>query len=437
MEQADIVIIGAGITGLSCAYHLQHVFGKTCLILEAEHEAGGVARSVHADGFTFDYTGHVLHLKNSYVVELVKKLLRHNLRLCYRNARIYSHGIYTRYPFQANTFGLPHNVIKDCVLGFMEAGKLRQNKIVAPVNQSFYDWAIITFGQGITRHFMAPYNKKLWARPVTGISSDWCGPFVPVPKLEEVVCGALTNQKKRFGYNATFYYPVRGGIQVLSQELARNLNNLRLGAKVVKINSGKRELTLADGNRLKYGRLVTTMPLVNILEIIEDAPPKIKRMSSLLKWTSVLCLNIGVARPRIAPYSWVYFPENEFVFYRVGFSSNFSQHIAPKNCTSMYIEVSYRPGKRPDMKIMMNKTLGNLRKCGLVRRDDKIIVKNFLDIPCAYVVPDAEREPARNAIFKYLSSKNIIPAGRYGAWKYSYMEENILDGKDIAEKLCK
>ena len=56
---------------------------------------------------------------------MVDELLPGQMTPIARKARIFSHGVLTRYPFQANLHGLPPEVIKECLLGIVEA-KVRE-----------------------------------------------------------------------------------------------------------------------------------------------------------------------------------------------------------------------------------------------------------------------------------------------------------------------
>jgi len=80
--------------------------------------------------------------------------------------------------------------------------------------------------------------------------------------------------------------------------------------------------------------------------IAAPLPPRIREAGRRLRRVSVYNLNLGVARPRLSDKHWLYFPERRFVFYRVGFPHNFSPRLAPRGTSSMYIEVSRRPGER-------------------------------------------------------------------------------------------
>src|SRR5580692_8467339 len=220
-----VVIIGGGLAGLSAGHHLAEY---DPIVFEKERAVGGLCRSFTQDGFTFDCTGHLIHLKNQYTKDLVARILPDAFNSHERLAAIYSKSTVTPYPFQANTYGLPPEVVKDCVVGFVESMHAEQNG--GPKN--FHDWVLETFGSGIARHFMLPYNEKFWKQDLRGITSDWVSWSIPKPTLEEVVNGALGLTNKGMGYNPRFIYPRNGGIDCLPQALAAPIKNVHTGALV-------------------------------------------------------------------------------------------------------------------------------------------------------------------------------------------------------------
>ncbi|HYO23634.1 MAG TPA: FAD-dependent oxidoreductase [Lacipirellulaceae bacterium] len=116
-KSAPVVIIGGGPTGLSAAYHL----GSDALLLEAQSTVGGWCRSIERDGFTFDYAGHIMFSNDPYVHEMYEMLLGDNVHWQDREAWIYSKEVYTSYPFQGSLYGLPADVIKECIMGAIES----------------------------------------------------------------------------------------------------------------------------------------------------------------------------------------------------------------------------------------------------------------------------------------------------------------------------
>ncbi len=395
------------------------------------------------DGFTFDHTGHLLHLHNEYTRKLIRRLLPGNLRECARNAWIFSNGVYTRYPFQANLYGLPSKIVDECYLGLWEARrKYGDDPLRTNHRLTFAEWSERLFGKGISEHFMFPYNRKLWTVPPDTLTPDWCGQFVPQPRLQDVLVGAVTDRSTAFGYNVSFLYPHRGGIQVLSEAFAQKIGNVRLGCSLEKLLWQEKKAVLSSGEMLPYAHLVSTIPLPELLKRLSPFPRELGEAAGQLRWTSVLCVNLGVNRRNISDKSWIYFPEDKFPFYRVGFPMNFSPQTVPDGCSSMYVEISSPPEKMPASPNSRNALLRRIREgliaCNVLKRSDTFPVVSYLPIPYAYVIYDQRRRSALETIQPWLRARaNTHSIGRYGAWKYSFMEEAILDGKELAETLQK
>ena len=436
MKEKKVLILGAGLAGLSCAYHLQSKKNLKVDVIEKSDHVGGTARSIEVGGFTFDFTGHLLHLHHPYTKNLIQKLLKGNLVSCVRKAAIYSHGVLTPYPFQVNTYGLPSQVKKECVEGFKEAVQKYGDDSLRSTSLSFDKWSLRTFGKGVHKHFMKPYNEKLWQVSLDKMTAEWCGMFVPQPKLEDVIAGSQKNLEKSFGYNVTFLYPKKGGIQVLPQALAKE-SSVQTNTSFEEVDWKKKNVLLSNGKRMDYDALISSVPLVELLRRLKDLPKDVKEAMSALKWTSILCINMGVSRPNISDKSWIYFPEKKFSFYRVGFPMNFTPHAVPKGCSSMYIEVANPPEETLDYNNpnFLNRIRKDLEKCEILSVSDKIIITNFIPIRYAYVLYTPNRSKILSTIFSFLKENNISSIGRYGGWKYSFMEEAILDGKKTAESI--
>lgn len=427
----DTIIIGGGITGLSVAYHLKN---KKYVLLEKENVVGGLCRSViDKKGFVYDYTGHLLHVKSNYVKKLVKKLLKKNLALKNRNSWIYSNKVFTRYPFQANLFGLPEKIIYECIDGLVESKLINRQPPTADYQLSFYNWCLKTFGKGISKYFMIPYNQKLWKTDITKLTCDWLGNYVPQPTLQEVINGAFTDDNKKIGYNATFFYPRTGGIQALIDSLKKNTPGIKTDVKITSIDVSKK-IVKTNNRNIQYKNLVNTIPLPEFIKLIENVPENVNNEAKKLKWTSVLNINLGIKRTNISDKHWIYFPEKKFNFYRAGFYHNFSESLCPEGTSSMYVEISYGKQKISNEK-MLKKTIGELKYAGILNSSDKIISECILDIPYAYVIYDNNRNTALKTIRKYLRKNFIFTGGRYGGWKYSTMEDAILEGKEITKCL--
>ena len=433
--KTDVLILGGGLAGLSTAHHLGALGVRSRLVVEARETFGGTAGSVKKDGFTFDYTGHLLHLHDPYGKKFILDLLKDNVATHERRAWIHSQGVDTRYPFQANVRGLPPATVLDCVSGFLET--VHRPRVLAP-NPDFLSWCRATFGDGITRRFMKPYNEKLWQTPLSKMTTEWQGRFVPKPAAAEVLYGSLVDQNKLFGYNAEFRYPIRGGIQSLPDALAARLEPgvARAGARVESVDLREKVAHVTGLGEIRYERLVNTLPLVDFLDLAAPLPAEVKAARRKLRYNTVWNLNLGVARADVSDKHWVYYPEQKFPFYRAGFPTNFSKQLAPKGHTSIYIEVARPGGTKVDVPKLEVSILKGLREAGVLRKTDEISAKAWMPIKVGYVVYDFARTPAVNVIFRHLGGAGVESIGRYGGWKYSFMEETILDGKRCAERLA-
>lgn len=415
------IIIGAGFAGISAAYGLK----KDFLILEKEERPGGLCRTDIINGFAFDYTGHFLHLRKPETTAFVMKNSGVKLKKIARKAYIFSHGVYTDYPYQVNNYGLPGEIVAENLAGF-----LRAKTKGAPSKENFEKWIYTTLGQGIAKNFMVPYNEKLWKYPLEKLTLEWMGRFVPSPSIDEVMQGIMPKGESGVGYNACFYYPEKGGIESVIKGLFKKLaQSVKLKAQVKKIDLKGRTVYF-EGGKENYESLISTMPLPAMVKLTGDK--KLIKLALKLKATSVYCLNIGFKSDKKFNRHWVYVPESKYPFYRMGFPSEVVPGNAPAGCSSVFTEVSFR-GKLP--KGIDAKIIKGLIDIGIIKDKKDIIVKHPMILKDAYVIYDKERERVLPVLTRELEKHGIILAGRWGKWEYSSMEDAILEGFEAAEKI--
>ena len=428
MAKKKIVILGAGLAGLSTAWHLKQA-GINATVLEKENAVGGLCRSKEVDGFIFDYDGHLLHFQNSYTLGLVKKLLKGNLVRHERSAWINSFGIFSNYPFQANLHALPKPVANECLWGFIHATNSR-----ASSNQrNFLKWIHTTFGQGIAKHFMIPYNKKFWTVPLDQMVCPWTDKFIPQFDLAEVVNGFFQKGKNQFGYNAFFWYPKKKGINQLPLAFEKQIGEVSKNCCVSEIDFKKKQITVTGKGKQGYDILILTIPLPELMKIVKPLPNKVMGAFKKLRWNSVFNLNLGVEGECHDGKHWVYFPHQETVIFRAGFFHNFSNDITPAGKSSLYAEVAYSKNKPLNRQAIVNKILVGLHKVGVLNKKNRVLVQDINDIKYGYPIYDQYYSQATKEIRQFLSSHNVITCGRYGSWQYMSMEDAMLDGKRVAE----
>jgi len=411
-----VVIFGAGLTGLATAHFLQKK-GINPVLLEKESEPGGLCRTQKFRGFFFDYTGHLLHFKNIKWKNFIEKHLKVPLVKHTRYAYIFLFERFIPYPFQYHLAHIPREVKEKAILDFLKA-KATSSKI-------FSLWAQSSFGKTMYAIFFKPYNEKLWKIKLNKLTTLWMGRFVPKPDRKKVLEGARDkNFSQNAGYNVEFYYPQKGGISQIIKPIVSG-KNIILNSEVKKIDL-KKKIVYTKKSKIFYDFAVSTIPLPVFLKISQNE--KLKQFSKKLKWVSVKNTNL-IVRKDFSNYGhWIYFPDKRINFYRLGFLSNFAN--VKKGFSSIYIEESYRKKKPKDSVIRQAQRFLNIKK-------EKIFLKKVLDLPFAYVIYDFEREKILKEIFPYLLKNSVIPAGRFGEWKYSTMEDCFEDGLKTAKFILK
>lgn len=406
-------MLGAGLCGLSCAYHLGEA--SRYRLLEREGQVGGMARTRRRPGgFLCDGTGHWLHLAHDETRQLVAGLLPLEPRS--RRSRVYSHGVFTRYPFQANLYGLPPEVIDECLQGFAARE--------GPPPANYREWLERTFGAGICRHFMVPYNCKLYGVPLESLAAGFGARYIPQPVLETVLQGATGAGDEALGYNARFLYPVSGGIGALSEALhAACARPAELGRQARSLDLVDRVAVLDDGEEVGFERLVSTIPLPSLVALCAGVPAFVADAARRLRASAIVYYDVGV-KGEAEDFHWVYFPEPSLPFYRVGSYSAVEPSLAPPGHRSYYVEL----GSPADDSAVLD----GLRAVGLLRPQDEVVFMVSETISPAYVLYDHEYEQARKTVLDWLDSCGVRSVGRYGSWNYSSMEDALLEGKRAA-----
>jgi len=493
--QPPVVVVGAGPTGLSAAYHL----GSDSVLLEQNGEVGGLCRSLTMNGFTFDYAGHIMFSNDPYVHEMYGKLLGDNVHWQDREAWIYSKNVYTRYPFQGALYGLPADVIKECILGAIESrygaskpqhhalknnvstndngghhanghadgaksngngvcpstisdccadgilestarlvngnGHAAMNR--AAKSESFEDFIYRVWGAGIAKHFAIPYNKKLWAVPLSEMETSWLGGRVPMPDLGEMIEGALSPVPKPMGPNARFGYPLRGGFQALMDGFLPFIQDqLRFNARVEFVSAPGHFIRLIDGTEIPYRQMISTMPLPVLIRAMGDhAPDNVREAVAKLRYVSVRCVHLGIGRENLTDKHWIYYPEDT-VFHRIFVQGNASPYCNPPGGFGLTCEITYSPQKPLpcDGDALIERTIADCRKVGFFRDDDPIWAATQVDLPFAYVVYDHDRAKNVKLIRDWLATQDIILAGRYSEWEYYNSDHAFIAGKRAADK---
>jgi protoporphyrinogen oxidase len=279
--------------------------------------------------------------------------------------------------------------------------------------------------------FMVPYNSKVWGVHPRELSADWCHRFVPRPTLDEVLRGAFGLPNPGIGYNARFLYP-RFGMGALVRALAERAGHVELATSVDGVDLDKRIVTVG-GSEHPFDSLVSTLPLPELLDRIATLPPDVKEARGRLASVPLFYVDLALNTPVEMSYHWVYVPDSDRPFYRVGAYSNFSAALAPVGKGSLYVELSTKDS--PDLAALLPGLVDALVAMKILRAREAVRFARLRHIRHAYVRFDSARAESVEVARRFLASRGVHSIGRYGAWTYASMEDALVDGQRAAAAL--
>ena len=441
MNEKRIVIIGAGPTGLGAAWRLQELEHKNWAIYEKNGHVGGLAASfVDEKGFTWDVGGHVLFSHYAYFDNLIDHLLGEEYLTHMRESWIRIVDRWVPYPFQNNIKYLPNDMVYACLAGLMDCYCLQD----APADH-FRAWMQNTFGSGIVKYFMEPYNEKVWAYPLHEMSKDWIAERVSVVNAKRVLKNVVLNRDDvSWGPNSTFRFPLKGGTGEIFRRMVPHIeDHLFLNKEAGCIDLSRKVIEFSTGPVVPYDILINTMPLDIFVHLCTDSPEVIIKEAGKLVHTSGLIIGLGFRQKIDNQRCWMYFPEYNAPFYRATNFSNYSFNNVPAGDTERYYslmsEVSYSQFRPADKKGILEETTKGLIQSGVIAEDDvnDIVSRYVLDVPYTYPVPNLSRDEALKNIQGYLEEHDVFSRGRFGGWKYEVgnMDHSTMQGVEIVNRL--
>lgn len=413
MKTVNTLIIGAGVSGLSYA----NFCNEDYMIVEKEDEVGGLCRTIYQDGFVWDYAGHFFHFADKDIKDFFDTHINmEDLVTCKKNTAIYYEGRLIDYPFQMNIHQLPKSEFIECLYDlFHRNEKAKYN--------DFEEMLYGKFGKGITEKFLKPYNEKLYACDLSDLDTDAMGRFFPYADPMKII----DNMKKESveTYNNTFEYPKRGAklfIDVLMKNI--HIDKLMMNSMVRAIDPLSKVVNV-NGNDIKYTKLVNTIPFNKFVKCLPDEYSGMIRHG--LSANKVLVFNMGFDKQALdTNIHWMYFPDKKINFYRVGFYSN----ILKGNKMSIYVEIGYRESQSIDINEELNKTLVNLKKCGIIS-NHHLVSYNHVIMDPAYVHITHETQKEIATLKQELAKNDIFTIGRYGNWTYCSIEDCVKQAKGL------
>jgi protoporphyrinogen oxidase len=430
-------ILGAGVSGLALARFLIEggLPASDVHLFEASSTAGGLCGSKTVEGFTYDVAGgHILFSKDAAAMQWMKDNAGGDSAFVRRdrNTKIRFEGRWVHYPFENGLGDLPKQANFDCLKGYVEAWHARESS-GSSAPSDFGSWIRWRFGEGIARHFMDPYNAKIWKRDLAEISSDWVAGRVPDAPVDDVLKAAIGMRTEGYTHQAIFYYPKEGGFQAITDGLAAQLTQqIRYSTPVSELQRG------AAGWRVngeEFDAVVSTLPLTDLPRWIEDLPDEVAGAMTGLEYNSITCYLVALDRPEHPDLSWIYLPhESQGPANRVTFMSNYSPGNAPEGKTSFLCEVTSPGGAPAPGDELEEQVLAGLVRAGLVRRSE-VMFTDCTFSRHAYVVFDHRYHERREVALGWMQENGITPLGRFGRFEYDNSDMCVIKARELAAEL--
>ena len=447
------------------ALRLQQLGHKNWLIVERENYAGGLATTfVDAKGFHWDAGGHVIFSHYSYFDDVVDKALaafvkcnkinnnKNDDEILWlqhkRNALIrYDTQSWIPYPFQANFYRANNAALtKECFEGLYLA---TTNKQSSNVVTNFEDLVEKHYGSGIVRHFMRPYNLKVWAFPLDQLSHVWIGERLARVDFSKTLNDFIDYKSSAsesesnccgWGPNATFRYPKYGGTGGIwrGASLLLDQSKLKLNTRVVEVDAEAKRIKLDSMNSLEYDFLINTMPIDHFMRHVIRNGGGAEQEQEELKHSQVHIVGLGFEGTRLpadlADKSWIYFPDpKRSPFYRMTILSNHSPFMTGINSSSNsseekrwsllfeMSESSYLRRSRADGTSIVDDIIdGALNEKLIDEREDldHICSRFHRQLDYGYPTPCLNRDIyLKKMEAKLRMAHSIFMRGRFGGWK--------------------
>ena len=421
MEVIDNVILGAGIAGLGASYAL-HQKGEKSVIFEKDNTHGGLCGNFTINGFRFDRFVHFTFSKN----EQVNAIFNASSPEIYRHLpdayNIYK-GIWIKHPAQNNLYPLSEEEKQIIIKDFLN----RKSPDEVSIN-NYEDWLRLQFGDYFAEHFPMVYTRKYWMREAKDLRTEWVGQRVYQPSVDEVIAGSKTSETPITYYAKEMRYPGYGGYKAFMKVMA-DVADIRYGKTVVSIDTDQKIVMFSDGTQVGYKRLISSLPLPEMVKIVKNVPDAVLDASSKLDCTCGYHISVAFKNKNIPPYLWWYVYDEDILTARVHSPSMKSPDNAPEGCSSLQMEV-YCQEKEYTEKELIDGTVGRLYELGIINKDDILFTHVGFE-KYANVIFTKPIYEVRKVVRDYLAANGVETIGRFGEWDYLWSDQSLLSGLRI------
>jgi len=424
MEKIENLILGAGPAGIAAAIRL----GKSAKIIDKNNFIGGQSASIEIGEAVFDIGGHSFHTPHPFVKDLVYDSLEMFEQV--RKAYCYSYDTLIPYPFQ-KSFRQINNpaIVEECARGLENVDATRNS-------DNFKQFISNRFGDGIAKHFMNPYNEKLWARDLTKLDAKWVGERVAAPEGIKEKFDLEGGQRKPLQADTVVAYPAKGGFGEIYKALAKKVHDIELGVKVTKIDTKSKTVYTDSGRTFQYNNLISTVPINELVKITDNLNPEIVSSVNELEYMSLKCILVAINHPVDTEIQRIYSGDDDNPAHKTAINHNSSDWLRKRNHHGIMGEVSYSEFKFMKRKDLEQWFLDCLLKMGIIKSFNEVLETRTIDIKYAYPVPTHNRVEIMDKTRAHLNESSIYSLGRFGEWAYINSDEALARGMILGEELA-
>lgn len=294
----DTLVLGTGIAGLGALHTLRQrpIVSKG---LEKGDTYGGLCSSFTINGFRFDRFIHLSFSNQDAVNEIFSKVEGGICRHKPNPSNIYK-GKWIKHPAQNNLYVLDEDEKNKIIEDFKKRPDVTECRI-----ENYEDWLRVQFGNYFAEHFPMVYTRKYWMKEARELRTEWVGTRIYQPSLDEVIAGSRQEDKRITYYAKEMRYPQKGGYQHFLTGMADEVN-IEYKKEVSSINIVAHEVITTDGEVYPYHRLISSIPLPEVVKMIDNVPDKVTESASKLEATCGYHVSIALSTKNIPPYLWWY-----------------------------------------------------------------------------------------------------------------------------------
>lgn len=428
-----IRILGSGMAGYGATYRFREAGITPDVYDKNPHPFGHTVSYLHKDaGFVFDDGPHVSFTKDKRIQELFAGFVDGEYEEFATYVNNWWRDRWIKHPCITNLYGLPVDIAVGCIRDFIHA----QTSDYGPV-RNYEDWLLASYGESYYREFPRDYTIRYHTVEPKDMSTEWVGPRLYQADIDEVLSGALSPETEDVHYIKGFRYPGSGGFQSYLKPFTEWVN-IQLNHRVTGIDPAAGLIRFADGSQVDYDYLISSIPLPDLVPMIDGAPPDVLDAAARLACTSCVLVNVGIDNDAFTKAHWTYFYDMDYSFTRLSFPHNLSRSTCPDGCGAIQAEVyfsrKYKPmkGKPADY---IEPVIKDLRRCGLIAGNDRILFKNATYAEYANVIFDLERAQSLATVHAYLDDIGVRYCGRYGDWGYMWTDDSFKSGERAAQSV--